>query len=139
MIIKFPSIGSTMKNRVVIHIVEMALTIIYVFYIWTEYKGQDYMFIWFYSIGYFILNSTYCVLPAMKIACGVTDVRVHTWWRILLSNLPWCILTLIIILLFSSSLGYSACLPIVIPNSIYLLYLLIRRLLNNRKDENETS
>ena len=139
----FPPIGSTMNNRIVIHIVEFVLACIFIVVKWPIYEGSEFDYGAFLCFEYLFIIATFCFIGSlwstMRKACDVSDDSKQQWWRILLSNAPWCVLTLVILLLFSSSLGYSACLPIVIPNSIYLLYLLIRRLLNNRKDENETS
>lgn len=119
-----------MNKQLFVHISEYILTIIYVLLIWIFYKGNDYVLIFFEGLGYLIFMSFYCflcfLLESIREACEVTCVSKKTCWRVLLSNVPWIVVTLIILYLFSGYLGYFACLPILLPNCVYLLFLLIQ-------------
>lgn len=118
-----------MSKQLIIHILEFTLSFIYVMLIWPVYEGEDYLWGCFICISYIIIIASYCImrslLPAMKIACDVYDIPTHTWKKLFFANIPWCAFALFISLVFQGSLGYFACLPIVVPNGICLLFQLL--------------
>lgn len=119
-----------MNIQFLIHVMELILSFIYIVLIWPVYEGEDYLWGCFISISYLVIIASYSIirslLPVMKIACDVFVKTVCTWKQILLDNIPWCSFALLVFFVFRDSLGCYACLPIVIPNGIYLLYLHIK-------------
>ena len=128
----YQTYSSPMSKQLIIHIFEFTLSFIYVMLIWPVYEGEDYLWGCFICISYIIIIASYCImrslLPAMKIACDVYDIPTHTWKKLFFANIPWCAFALLISLVFQGSLGYFACLPIVVPNGISLLFQLLKRI-----------
>ena len=114
-----------MRNRIVVHIIEFILSILHIVLIWPVFVENDFLYGCLWCFGYLAIIAVYCgfaaLIPAMKIACDVNDTQKTKGWTQLLSNVPWFLFSVFIIFVFGSKLGYLACLPIVIPNSIYWL------------------
>lgn len=127
-----------MNTQIIIHISEFILSFIYVVLIWPVYEGEDYLWGFFICISYLIIIASYCIirslLPAMKIACNVHYIPAYNWKQLALANFAWFVFAFFIFFVFYGSLGYFACLPIVFPNGIYLLYQLIKRIVQKCPD-----
>lgn len=112
----------------IVHIVEFLLALSYIVYVWPVYEGENYIWGMVVCLGYISSLVFYCIiaslLPAMKIACEVTNISSSRWKQLLYNNVLWCAFALFLILSFNNSLGYFACLPVVLPNFAYFLYQL---------------
>lgn len=117
-----------MKSFFILHFFEIILAVIYIVYNWPIYEGEDYLWGVIICIGYILSIAFYCIItsliPAMRIACDVTKKQYSQWKGILYYNILWCAFAILIVLLFGNSLSFFACLPIVLPNCIFLIYLL---------------
>lgn len=126
-----------MKSYLIIHIFEIILALIYIMYIWPVYEGEDYLWGIMVCIGYILSLVIYCIitslLPAMQIACGVTDTTYSHRKKILYYTIQWCAFTIFIVLAFNNSLNYYACIPIIIPNCVFLLYLFFGNIYKSRR------
>lgn len=124
----------------VIHFIEFVLAIIYIVVKWPLYEGSEFDYGAFICFEFLFIIISYCFIGSiwstMKKACDVMDVSKQQWWYTLLSNLPWCLLTLIIFFLFGNTFGYFACLPIVIPNCVYLIYQFFQVFCKNKNVNN---
>lgn len=126
------SISSIKKNpnkmiiSFIIHIIEILLGALYIVYIWPIYGGEDYIWGMIVCLGYFSSLVFYSIiaslLPAVRIACGVTNRFYSRWKQLLYNNISWCAFALFLILTFNNSLGFFSCFPIVLPNFFYFLY-----------------
>ena len=121
-----------MSIQIIIHVLEFSLAFLYVVLIWPVYEGEDYIWGCFICISYLMLIASYCIMcsivPAMKIACDVYHTPAYTWKQFVLTNIPWCVFALFTFYVFHGTLGGLACLPIVFPNGIYLLFQTIKRI-----------
>ena len=121
-----------MSVQIIIHVLEFCIAFIYIVLIWPVYEGEDYIWGCFICISYLMVIALYCImhslLPAMKIACDVYYIPSYSLKQLVLANIPWWIFTLFIFFVFHGSLGYLACLPIVFPNGVYLLFQIIKRI-----------
>lgn len=100
--------------------------------VWPVYEGEDYIWGCFICVSYLIVIASYFIIhsliPAMKTACAVYYIPVNTWKQLVLTNIPWCAFAFFIYVVFHGSLGYPACLPIIIPNGIYLSFQIAKRI-----------
>ena len=128
--ITIEKVSSIMTARIVVHVSEFVLSVIYIVLIWPIYVEDDFVYGCLWGIGYLVTVAIYCgiaaLIPAMHIACDVGEEQNNKGWNRLLSNIQWFLISVFILLIFGNTLGYIICLPIVIPNLVYLLYQSIR-------------
>ena len=119
-----------MVAKILIHIIECVFSIIYIVLIWPVYVENDFIYGCLWCIGYLLIIAFYsgisALIPAMQIACNVSGERKTKRRTRMLSQIPWISFTIFIIFAFGKNLGFFACLPIVIPNLTYFIYLVYR-------------
>lgn len=119
-----------MIMSLIIHIIEILLGTLYIIYIWPLYKGEDYIWGMIICLGYFSSLVIYSIiaslLPAIRIACKVTNTSNSRWKQLLYNNIFWCAFALFLILTFNNSLGFFASFPVVLPNFAYFIYQLLK-------------
>ena len=112
---------------ITVHLIEFMLAVGYVIIKWPFFVGSDFFLNYVYCFIYLSVIALYftisSIIPAMKIACQIKTELSKS--RLLCLQLPWVIFTIIVFYCFKESLGSLSCLPIILPNGINLVCLVI--------------
>ncbi len=115
-----------MKIPVLIHVSELILAVAYILVIWPVYEGEDFLWGLFVCASYLLLISIYSfirlLMPIMSAASDIIENPANKKKRVMSDIIPWFLFSLVLLLIFGCTLGCYACLPIIVPNSIYLLF-----------------
>jgi len=115
--------------QLIIHVSELTLAIAYILVIWPVYEGEDFLWGLFICASYLLLISIYSLIrlliPIMSVACDVIETPADKIKRVTLDIMPWFLFSLVLLILFGCTLGCCVCLPIIVPNCIYLLFQMI--------------
>lgn len=125
-----------MKVRLILHLMEFLLALLYVIFIWPLYEGSESLWGGFICLGYLFVFAVYCGMNTFFIFMCIAGGVAHTVGRHqAMIYLVMCIIFAIVVyILFADSLGSFSCLPVIVPNCIYYLAQGIRTI-HNYKDK----
>lgn len=122
---------------ILIAILELLLSLVYIALNWHVAYDSDFFIDGIICYFYITLHLIYCFakifVPLMWTASGLKERFEIRGRAFVVLQFSWVLFAIVILILFVTIFGFACCLPVVIPNLLFLLYTFLNKCL--RKDK----
>lgn len=120
-----------MMILIFIAIVELLLSLVYIAINWHVSYDSAFLTDGIICFLYITLHLIYCLakifVPLMWKASGLKEGNEISGRMFVALQLSWVLFAIVILLLFGTIFGLACCLPVLLPNCLYLLYVVNKR------------